>query len=145
MGWAAGSWIQGNPRFDGRRERLISIGGSGLLVGILGCILTAWSGLSGWALLACITVMGLGMGLATATTSVLMLALSSPAEHGESSTSLNLSDVLGSVLGIAAGGAVFAALHTASGSDAGVFTLMWVITAGAAALLIVAGLRIRTD
>ena len=145
VGWAAGSWVQGNPRFDGHRERLISIGGAGLLIGILGCVLTAWAGLSGWALLACITVMGLGMGLATATPSVLMLALTSPAEHGESSTSLNLSDVLGSVLGIAIGGAVFAALHTPSGSDAGVFTLMWVITAGAAGVLILAGLRIRTD
>lgn len=143
VGWAAGSWIQGNPRFDGRRERLIVIGGAGLVLGIAGCALTAWAGLPTWMLLGCITVMGLGMGLTTATTSVIMLALSSPAEHGESSTSLNLSDVLGSVLGIATGGAVFAALHSASTSDAAVFGLMWAITACAATVLVVAGLRVR--
>lgn len=143
VGWAAGSWIQGNPRFDGRRERLIVIGGSGLATGITACALTAWAGLPTGVLLGSVTAMGLGMGLTTATTSVLMLALTSPAEHGESSTSLNLSDVLGSVLGIATGGAIFAALHTAAGSDAGVFALMWAITAGAAVVLVVAGLRIR--
>lgn len=143
VGWAAGSWIQGNPRFDGRRERLIVIGGGGLVLGIAGCALTAWAGLPTWVLLGCITVMGLGMGLTTATTSVLMLSLSTPAEHGESSTSLNLSDVLGSVLGIATGGAIFAALHSAGGSDAAVFALMWTITACAAAVLVGAGLRIR--
>lgn len=143
VGWAAGSWIQGNPRFEGRRERLIVIGGGGLAVGAATCALTAWAGLPTWVLLGCVTVMGLGMGLVTATTAVLMLALTSPAEHGESSTSLNLSDVLGSVLGIATGGAVFAALHSASDSDAGVFGLMWAITATAAAVLVVTGLRIR--
>jgi MFS family permease len=144
VGWAAGSWIQGNPRFDERRERLITLGGAGLVTGITACVATAAAGLSFWVVLAGVTVMGLGMGLATATTSVLMLGLSTPEQHGESSTSLNLSDVLGSVLGIATGGAVFAALHTESGADAPVFALMWSITAAAAVLLAVAGARVRT-
>jgi MFS family permease len=143
VGWAAGSWIQGNPRFDGRRERLIVLGGAGLLGGIGACVATAAAGLAFWVVLAGVTVMGLGMGLATATTSVLMLALSTPEQHGESSTSLNLSDVLGSVLGIATGGAVFAALHTEVGADAPVFALMWTVTAAAASVLMLAGHRVR--
>ncbi|MGA8048391.1 MAG: MFS transporter [Dermatophilaceae bacterium] len=143
VGWATGSWIQGNPRFDGHREQLIVLGGAGLVVGITACVATAWAGLPYGVVLAGVTVMGLGMGLTTATTSVLMLALSTPAEHGTSSTSLNLSDVLGSILGIATGGAVFAALHTEAGADAPVFALMWAVTALAAVVLMAAGARSR--
>lgn len=142
IGWAAGSWIQSSSRHDGRRERLITFGGIGLAVGILGNLLTAALGLPTALVPVSISVMGLGMGLTTATTSVLMLGLSSEAEHGGSSTSLNLSDVLGSVLGIATGGAVFAALHTTDGSDAGVFALMWSLTAAAAVVLALAGRRV---
>ncbi|MFN2318953.1 MAG: MFS transporter [Dermatophilaceae bacterium] len=142
IGWAAGSWIQGSSRHDGRRERLVSFGGIGLGVGIAGILGTAALGLPTAVVPVSIAFMGLGMGLTTATTSVLMLALSSEAEHGASSTSLNLSDVLGSVLGIATGGAIFAALHTSPGSDAGVFALMWSVTAVAAVVLAVAGRRI---
>ena len=112
-------------------------------MGIGGILLTAALGLPTAVVPASIAVMGLGMGMTTATTSVLMLGFSSEAEHGESSTSLNLSDVLGSVLGIATGGAIFAALHTTDGSDAGVFALMWSVTAAAAVVLAVAGRRIR--
>ena len=143
VGWAAGSAIQGSSRHDGRRERLITVGGLALAVGIAGNLASAALGLPTAVVPVSIAVMGLGMGLTTATTSVLMLGLSSAAEHGESSTSLNLSDVLGSVLGIATGGAIFAALHTTDGSDAGVFALMWSVTAAAAVVLAVAGRRIR--
>jgi MFS family permease len=142
VGWATGSWIQGSSRHDGHRERLVTFGGTGLALGIIGCGLTAALGLPTAVVAVSISVMGLGMGLTTATTSVLMLGLSSEAEHGASSTSLNLSDVLGSVLGIATGGAIFAALHTSDGSDAGVFALMWSVTATAAIVLATAGRRI---
>lgn len=54
---------------------------------------------------------GLGMGLGVTTTTVLALELSSVADHGETSSALQLSDVLGSVLGIALATALFAAHH----------------------------------
>lgn len=143
VGWGAGSLIQGWPRWDGRRERLISIGGLGLTVGICGIALSAWFTLPVIVFPLCLVLMGLGMGLSAATTSVLMLALSTEAEHGESSTSLNLADVLGSVTGIASGGAIFAALHTTAGADARVFGTIWAITAVAAGLLVLTGRRVR--
>ena len=142
VGWASGSWIQGSSRHDGRRERLVAFGGAGLAVGILLCLLAAALELPTAVIAVGVSVMGLGMGLTTATTSVLTLGLSSEAEHAESSTSLNLSDVLGSVLGIATGGAIFAGLHTAEGSDGGVFALMWTVSAVAAVVLALAGRRI---
>lgn len=143
LGWAGGSLIQGSPRWEGRRAQLISIGGIGLTIGITGNALAAWFALPVPLIPLCLVLMGLGMGLTTATTSVLTLLLATEAEHGEASTSLNLADVLGSVSGIAAGGALFAALHSAAGADAHVFGLIWAITGLTSALLIVAGRRVR--
>ena len=143
LGWAAGSWIQGSSRWEGRRETLISMGGLGLTLGIIGLALCAWLALPVPVVPALLILMGLGMGMATATTSVLTLLLSTEAEHAASSTSLNLADVLGSVSGIAAGGALFAALHVAAGRDAHVFALIWAVTAVAAGTLVITGRRVR--
>ena len=143
LGWAGGSWIQSSSRWDGRREQLISLGGLGLVIGICGLALAAWFILPLAVFPVLLVFMGLGMGMATATSSVLMLLLASEAEHGEASTSLNLADVLGSVSGIAAAGAVFAALHVEAGADAHVFGLIWSITAVAAGVLVITGRRIR--
>ena len=75
---------------------------------------------------------------------MLALSLTAPSDHGSASSSLQLSDVLGSVIGIAATGAVFAALHTQAGEDVPAFVAMWLGTAVVATLVIVAGRRIRT-
>ena len=84
------------------------------------------------------------MGLAMSSTSVLSLDLSPVRDHGSTSSSLQLSDVLGSVMGISAAGAVFAALHNPNGSDTGVFTLIWLSLAAVAALVMVGGQQTRT-
>ena len=75
---------------------------------------------------------------------VLPSRVTSPADHGTTSSSLQLADVLGSVLGIAAAGAVFAARHTTAGQDVPVFVSMWLGLSVVAALVVVAGQRIRT-
>jgi MFS family permease len=84
------------------------------------------------------------MGLAMSTTSVLSLQLASEAERGRASSALQLADALGSVLGIATSGAVFAALHHANGQDTGVFVLIWSGMAAVAALVVLGGHRSRT-
>ena len=65
-------------------------------------------GLAAW------TVAGLGMGLAYAPLSLMMLQKALPGQEGQASASLNLADVLGTALGIGAGGAAVAA---AAGGD----------------------------
>lgn len=143
LGWTVGSLIQGNSRWDGRRDQLIVLGGLGLVAGSCGSALTAWLTLPVLLFPLCLVLMGLGMGMTTATTSVFTLLLASEAEYGEVSTSLNLSDVLGSVTGIATSGAIFAALHIAPGADAHIFGLIWVVTAAAAATLVLVGRRVQ--
>ena len=144
LGWSAGSWVQGRDRWAGRRTTLVSAGAALLCSGLLGVVAVTHFGwnpyLVGLALVAC----GTGMGLGTASLSVLALTLTPAADHGAASSSLQLADVLGSVLGIAAAGAVFAALHTRAGQDAPVYVAMWLGLACVASLAVAAGQRIRT-
>jgi MFS family permease len=144
LGWSFGSWVQGNAAFADRKPQLVSIGGVFLTSGVALLAIVAATGLH-WLVLAVGSVLtGLAMGLATSSTSVLTLALSPAEEHGRASSSLNLSDVLGAVLGISLSGAVFAALHDPHGSDVGVFVLMWAVLAAIASVVIASGRRTRS-
>lgn len=144
FGWSAGALVQGRDAFQGRRADLVSAGGVSLAAGI--ALLAAVAGFAWhYSVVALAAILcGLGMGLATSSTSVLSLALSEVRDHGRSSSSLNLADVLGSVMGISVAGAVYAALHHSHRSDVPVFVLMWLVLAGVAALVVLGGQRTRT-
>jgi MFS family permease len=86
-------------------------------------------------------VAGFGMGLGMTITSVLVLELSSAAEQGRNSASLQVSDSLGGVLGIGLAGAVFAALHQPTGDDRPVFAGIWFGLALIAAAAVLVGRR----
>jgi MFS family permease len=144
LGWSTGSWVQGDVRLAHRKAQLISWGGAFLTGGIVVLALVAALDLHHAVVAVGAVLTGLGMGLATSSTSVLTLTLSPAAEHGAASASLNLSDVLGSVLGLSLSGAVFAGLHNPAGSDVPVFVLMWLVLAGLAGLVVISGRRTAT-
>ncbi|QGN56880.1 MFS transporter [Nostocoides sp. HKS02] len=144
LGWSAGSWVQGRDRWAGRRYRLVSIGGGLLCLGLLAVVAITHFGWNPYLIAVALVACGMGMGLGTASLSVLSLVLTPAADHGSTSSSLQVADVLGSVLGIAAAGAVFAALHTAAGHDIPVYVGMWLALSAVAALVVLAGQRIRT-
>jgi len=144
LGWSVGSTVQGHHALHDRRSELVITGGASLAVGILLLAAIAQFDWHYYLVGLATTLSGLGMGLAMSSTSVLALALSAVRDHGRSASSLQLADVLGSVMGISAAGAVFAAMHHPHGSDIPVFVLMWVILAGVASLVVVGGQRIRT-
>jgi MFS family permease len=144
LGWSAGSWVQGRDRWTGRRERLVSTGGGLLTLGLLAVVAVTHFGLNPYLVAPALAVCGMGMGLGMASLSVLSLTLTPAADHGTTSSSLQLADALGSVLGIAAAGAVFAALHTRAGADIPVYVAMWLGLSVLAALVVLAGQRIRT-
>lgn len=141
MGWSLGAAIQGHDVFAHRKPALVSAGGGFVALGIALLAVVAALGLHEAVVGVGSALTGLGMGLAMASTSVLSLTLSAPEEHGRAASSLNLADVLGSVMGVAAAGAVFAALHDPAGSDVPVFVLMWLLLAGVGALCVEAGRR----
>ncbi|HZW45024.1 MAG TPA: MFS transporter [Dermatophilaceae bacterium] len=144
LGWSFGSFVQGHHTLHDRRSELVITGGASLALGILLLAAIAQFDWHNYLVGLATTLSGLGMGLAMSSTSVLSLALSAVRDHGRTGSSLQLADVLGSVMGISAAGAVFAAMHDPHGSDVPVFVLMWVILAGVASLVIVGGQRTRT-
>ncbi len=105
IGWAVGAIVQGRRRFLGRASVLVHAGAIS------------------------------GMGLISSATSVLTLELSAPNEHAAASSALQLSDVLGSAIGISVTGAIYAAL-TPSDAPAGrlVYVLMWLLATAVAVL-----------
>ena len=102
LGWSAGSWVQGRDRWSGGRDRLVVAGGVLLTTGLLAIVAVTHFDWHPWLVAVALVACGTGMGLGTASLSVLSLTLTPPADHGATSSSLQLSDVLGSVIGIAA-------------------------------------------
>ncbi|MDV3296590.1 MAG: MFS transporter [Brachybacterium paraconglomeratum] len=143
LGWSLGSAIQGHDALAQRKPLLVATGSGLLAAGTAGFAVVATLGLHHVLVGAAAALAGLGMGLAMSSTSVLSLALSDPGDHGQSASSLNLSDVLGSVMGISTAGAVFAALHDPGGDDTPVFVLMWLAMALVALVGVAAGRRTR--
>ncbi|HTQ93440.1 MAG TPA: MFS transporter [Streptosporangiaceae bacterium] len=114
VAWTAGAWVQArlNDVWEGRR--LVRTGLVIILAGIGGMVLVLQPAVPVAVGLAAWTVAGLGMGLAYAPLSLMMLQKAQPGQEGQASASLNLADVLGTAIGIGAGGAAVAA---AAGGD----------------------------
>jgi MFS family permease len=110
VAWTAGAWMQARLSGSWEGRRLVRAGLAVVLVGIAGMMVLVLvpsvpvaEGLAAW------TVAGLGMGLAYAPLSLMMLQKALPGHEGQASASLNLADVLGTAIGIGAGGAAVAA------------------------------------
>ncbi|HET7303127.1 MAG TPA: MFS transporter [Segeticoccus sp.] len=144
LGWSAGAFVQGRDAWQGRRPHLVSVGGGFLTAGILLLAAIAQFGWHAYLVPLAAVLAGTGMGAAMSAVSVLALELSDVADHGRTSSSLNLADVLGSVIGLSVSGALFAALHHQDGSDAHVFALMWAVLAVVASGVVLGGQRTRT-
>jgi MFS family permease len=103
-------------------------------------VLVTATGWTLWLFAPALVLAGLGMGLGSTSLSVILLELVPTAEQSSASAALQLSDVLGSVLGIAAASAIFSTLHTAGG-DRHTYVLIWTMLAVVAALAIASGRR----
>lgn len=143
LGWAIGAWYQGHPTMTLPRPRLVTIGGGALALGtaLLGVI--AWLDIKAVLVVPALVIAGLGMGLGVTTTTVLALELSTLQEQAHAASQLQLADVLGSVLGIAAVTGVFAAGHV-PGQDNPLYGGLFLGLGIVAVLVVPAGQRIRT-
>lgn len=144
IGWATGSWIQGREGYLGRAGDLVTVGGACVAAGLAGLWLVTATGWWAWSYLPVVILIGVGMGLAMSSMAVLTLELAPPSEHASASSSLQLADVLGSVVGIATCGALYAILgDEAPQGDATAYLTMWALTVAWAALSSYAGHRTR--
>ncbi|MFJ8007368.1 MFS transporter [Streptomyces fagopyri] len=114
--WGIGSWIQGRPRFEPHRERLVVLGTFLMAAAIAGAALPLLDAAPAWSAAAAWAVGGLGAGLVISSLGVILFKLSPPSEAGANSAALQVSDALSSVVLVAAAGTVFAALGGAKGA-----------------------------
>ena len=113
LGWASGAWWQG--RHAARTGPLVPLRAGLVLVAVGVGALTVLTidSVSLWAALPIWIVAGGGMGLAMPTVSVLTMSLSPESEHGANASALQVSDMVGSILGIALAATVVASLGLA--------------------------------
>lgn len=113
VSWAIGAWAQARLSRRWPGPRLVRVGLAVIVLGQAGIALMlrpsvpVAEGIAAW------TVAGLGMGLAYAPTTLMALSQAPPGREGYVSASISLCDVLGTALGIGAGGAAIAATRSA--------------------------------
>jgi MFS family permease len=112
LGWTTGSWIQSRRSLHLRRDRIITLGATSLVLGVTLVFLVTWLRL--WVGLVAVgwVLGGLGMGLATASTAVATMTLSPAGEQGRNASSLQFGEAFGGGLFIGLGGSLFDALRT---------------------------------
>ncbi|MDP9318265.1 MAG: MFS transporter [Actinomycetota bacterium] len=112
LGWASGSWWQGRSGLRTRRSGLVRIGAAVTAVGVVvtgsASVVTSALVVPAWLAGVGLVVGGLGMGLSMSSNSVLLLDLSPPDEQGANSAALQMSDSLGGLIVIGAGGVIYA-------------------------------------
>lgn len=128
IGWSTGSWWQ--ARGSRRPVSRLWAGFSVVSVGVAMLILIASPSVTIWLAVPIWAIAGAGMGIAMPTISVLMLDLSPAASQGANSAALQISDIVGSIVGIAAVGALVTAY--------GVAQIRTAVTIGDSVLAVVA-------
>ena len=105
--WTAGAWVQQRWILTAGPRTVVMTGFAFVALGILG-MLGALGPLPLVPAVAAWSVAGFGIGMAYAPLSVTVLGLAQPGREGSASSSIQLSDVLGTSLGTGFGGALVA-------------------------------------
>ncbi len=113
VAWTAGAWAQARAMARRGPRRLIAIGLGLVIAGLVAMASLLWHAVPTWVAPAAWTVAGFGIGLAYTPISVTALALARPGEEGRVSSSVQLSDVLGTAFGTGVAGAAVAIVHRA--------------------------------
>lgn len=143
IGWTAGSVFQARTTLS--RTALLTMGASLLTLAMGGLVLVTYLNINTVVFAVVWAVCGISMGMSVSSTSVLMLKLSPAHERGRNSASLQLADMLGSVMGTAGAGTFFSLmLNPSHPSDSTVFVILWGALAVAAAVGIASGSRSRS-
>ncbi len=116
VAWTAGAWAQARALARRGPRRLIAIGLGLVIAGLVAMASLLWHAVPTWVAPAAWTLAGFGVGLAYTPISVTALALARPGEEGRVSSSVQLSDVLGTAFGTGVAGAAVAIGHQ-HGSD----------------------------
>jgi MFS family permease len=122
--------------------RLVRTGVALIVVGLGGMVVILQTSVPVPFAVAAWTVAGLGMGLAYAPTSLLVLRHAPAGREGWASAALNLTEVLGTALGVGLGGAAVAAAARAGWSVGTGATLAFLVAGAGAAMELVVSRRL---
>ncbi|WP_171171067.1 MFS transporter [Streptomyces sp. I05A-00742] len=142
LAWALGSFTQSRSGLERHRQRLMCLGMVLVAAAVAVVPLVLADGVPVWLVAVAWIVGGYGMGLTISSSGILVLSLSRPGEEGVNSAALQLSDALGNIVLVGAGGVLFGAFgggnvagegHTAdAAAPSGAFVSVYVALAAAA-------------
>jgi MFS family permease len=115
--WTAASWIQARRLELVGARRLVALGLAAVALGSLAMLLVLVPSVPAAIGIGCWAVAGFGIGLAYAPLAVVTLAEAAEGQEGRATSSLQLSDMLGTALGAGVGGVLVAVGVAAADSD----------------------------
>ena len=138
ISWTAGSWVQARGATRWPTHRFVRVGFAVVTIGLSGMLLVLRQDISWLVALGAFGVAGFGMGLAYSPLALIVLREASPETHGIATSSLSLTESLGTAFGTGLSGALVAASVRTTGNPAAglavAFTAATVIGLGGVAL-----------
>ncbi len=144
--WTAGAWIQARGATRWPTQRFVTAGFAVTIVGLASLLLVLRQDVSWLVAIPTFGIAGLGMGLAYSPLALIVLREATPDNQGASTSSLSLTDSLGTALGTGVSGAIIAASVRATGLPVPGLAIAFgvAITVGLGGFLLTARLRPRT-
>jgi len=135
VAWSTATWFQAKRIDRWGVVRFTRLGFVLVVVGALVSIPAVMPGVPPEILIATWILPGVGMGVMYSAVTLVVLRRSRPSEQGSATSSLQLADILGTALGVGAGGAIAAAGTRAGGDGLGwALAAVFVMTAVVATL-----------
>jgi predicted MFS family arabinose efflux permease len=138
ISWTAGSWAQARGATRWPTRRFVRVGFVVVTLGLSGMLLVLRQDISWLAAIGAFSVAGFGMGLAYSPLALIVLREAPPETHGTATSSLSLTESLGTAFGTGLSGALVAASVRTTGNPAAglavAFTTATVIGLGGVAL-----------
>ncbi len=140
--WTAASWLQARRIERWGPAALVAVGLGSVAAGSLAMLCVLVPSVPAAVGIACWAVAGFGIGLAYSPLSVVTLAEAPPGQEGRATSSLQLSDMLGTALGTGVGGVLVAFGAAATGSDTPGLVAVYSVGAAVAVLGVLLARRV---
>jgi MFS family permease len=118
VSWTAGSWVQARGHGRWPTHRFVQVGFAVAILGLSGMLLVLRQDVSWLVAIVAFGVGGFGMGLAYSPLALIVLREASPETHGAATSSLSLTESLGTAFGTGLSGALIAASVRTTGNPA---------------------------
>lgn len=116
--WTAGAWTQARGASRWPTHRFVQVGFVVTILGLAGMLLVLRQDVTWLVAIGAFGVGGFGMGLAYSPLAIIVLREASPETHGAATSSLSLTESLGTAFGTGLTGALVAASVRATGNPA---------------------------